>query len=139
MYGAGAGVTSDEAVARQWYRRAAEQGEADAQFTLGNLYYGGLGVPQDYAEAAKWFRQAADRGHARAQHQLSLMYQHGYGVRRNLVLAHMWMNLAVSRLPFDQGGLEARAAREAIAGRLTPEQLAEAHKLAREWKPTLGK
>jgi TPR repeat protein len=50
----------------KWYRLAADQGNADAQFYLGLLYDNGKGVPQDYAEAVKWLRKAADQGLADA-------------------------------------------------------------------------
>lgn len=41
--------------AERWYRAAAEQGAADAQEFLADMYAQGRGVPQDYGEAAKWF------------------------------------------------------------------------------------
>ena len=52
----------DYAEAVKWYRKAAEQGHARAQYSLGFMYYNGRGVPQDYAEAMKWYRKAADQG-----------------------------------------------------------------------------
>ncbi len=66
MYLNGQGVARDNAEAAKWYRKAAEQGDAGAQFNLGVMYGGGQGVPQDYAEAVKWFRKAADQGTANA-------------------------------------------------------------------------
>ena len=56
-----------------WYREAAEQGNADAQYALGRMYYNGEGVPRDEAEAVHWFRMAAELGHAEAQDQLARM------------------------------------------------------------------
>jgi TPR repeat protein len=55
------------------YRKAADQGNARAQFNLGVLYANGQGVAQDYAEAARWYRKAADQGHADAQNNLGLL------------------------------------------------------------------
>ena len=46
----------------------AEQGNADAQYNLGVMYYNGRGVRQDYAEAVKWYRQAAEQGYPQAQY-----------------------------------------------------------------------
>ena len=46
----------------KFYRLAAEQGYADAQYNLGVMYANGHGVSQDYAEAAKWYRLAAEQG-----------------------------------------------------------------------------
>ena len=45
----GQGVPQDYAEAVTWYRKAAEQGDADAQYNLGVMYAKGQGVPQDYA------------------------------------------------------------------------------------------
>jgi uncharacterized protein len=89
-------------------------------------------VPQDYAEAAKWHRKAADQGNAHAQNHLGVMYVHGQGVPQNYVLAHMWANLATAN------GLQlASATRDLAAAKMTPAQIAEAQRLAREWKPTV--
>jgi TPR repeat protein len=60
-------------------RRLADQGVADAQQNLGNMYRKGQGVPQDYAEAAKWFRKAAEQGRADAENNLGKMYENGLG------------------------------------------------------------
>ena len=54
----------------QELRKSAEQGYADAQFTLGECYYYGIGVTKDLAEAVKWFRQAAKQGEQRAKKAL---------------------------------------------------------------------
>ena len=113
----------------KWFRLAAEQGLASAQFNLGLMYDEGRGVPQDDQEAVKWYRLAADQGDALAQNNLGLMYRNGRGVPQDYVRAHMWVNLAAA-----QGQDEdRREAREAIAEMMTPAQIAEAQKLAREW------
>ena len=62
----GQGVQQDYVVAVKWYRRAAEQGDANAQYNPGFMYHYGQGVQQDYAEAVKWFRRAAEQGYAEA-------------------------------------------------------------------------
>jgi Sel1 repeat len=51
-------------------RPLADQGQADAQFNLGLMYYRGEGIPQNYVEAMRWCRLAADQGHAFAQSHL---------------------------------------------------------------------
>ena len=61
MYAKGRGVPQDDAEAAAWYRRAAEQGDADAQFGLGAMYAEGRGVPQDDPEAHTWLNLAASR------------------------------------------------------------------------------
>ena len=55
--------------------RLAEQGDADAQYNLGDMYARGDGVPEDDAEAVKWLRLAAEQGHADAQFSLDIMLQ----------------------------------------------------------------
>ena len=50
---------------------AAEQGHAQAQCDLGEMYYDGAGVPHDYAEAIKWWKLAAEQGHEEAQYNLA--------------------------------------------------------------------
>jgi TPR repeat protein len=57
-----------------WLRKAAEQGNADAQFDLGVMYDNGQGVPQDDKEAVVWLRKVAEQGPADAQYRLGLMY-----------------------------------------------------------------
>ena len=133
VYRKGQGVLQDYAVALKWYRLAAEQGFPDAQSDLGFMYDIGQGVPQDYAEAVKWYRLAAEQGHAIAQFNLGIMYDNGQGVPQDHMLAHMWLNLAASRSPPGEDYDEAVQLRDAVAERMTPVQIAEAQKLARQW------
>jgi TPR repeat protein len=121
-------VVQDYAEAVKWYRLAAAQGHAAAQSNLGTMYVNGQGVVQDYAEAVKWYRLAAAQGHAAAQSNLGTMYVNGQGVVQDYVRAHMWFNLgAVS------GKAEkATSNRDSLAAKMTPAQIAEAQKIARE-------
>ncbi len=135
MYANGQGVPQDYAEAVKWYRKAAEQGNAEAQHDLGLMYGEGLGVPQDYARAVKWYRKAAEQGYAYAQSNLGVMYGIGQGVPQDYVLAHMWFNLAVSKLPPGEARDRAVKNSDTAAERMTPAQISEAQKLAREWKP----
>ena len=57
-----------------WYRLAAEQGDASAQYNLGVMYAKGRGVLKDEAEAVRWYRLAAEQGDAYAQNNLGVMY-----------------------------------------------------------------
>ena len=134
MYAAGRGVPQDYAQAVRWYRKAAEQGNAEAQASLGNSYATGRGVPQDYAEEIKWTRRAAEQGNACAQLSLSMSYQTGRGVPQDFVHAHMWANLAAAQ-PESAVSRIATVARDTLAAKMTPAQIAEAQRLAREWKP----
>src|SRR4029078_1438391 len=81
LYGNGKGVPLDHAEAAKWYRKAAEQGYAKAQWYLGLEYYRGrTGLPRNFSEAVKWQRKAADQGIAEAQIELGNMYYRGEGV-----------------------------------------------------------
>ncbi len=84
----------------------------------------------DYATAFKEWRPLAEQGDADTQYNLGFMYAQGPGVPQDLVRAHLWVNLAVA-----QGDEDARKARYILAERMTPAQLAEAQRLAREWEP----
>ena len=85
----------DQAVT--WYRMAADQGVADAQFLLGALYMGGQGVAEDPVESAKWWREAADQGHANAQALLGSSYAQGRGVPEDMVQAARWYRKAAEQ------------------------------------------
>ncbi|MGO9018761.1 MAG: tetratricopeptide repeat protein [Syntrophobacteraceae bacterium] len=130
MYQCGHGVPKDYAEAAKWYRKAAEQGDMLGEWSLGEMYSVGEGVPQDYSEAFTWFRRAAEQGYLIAQCDLGRIYRDGVGVPQDLVQAHMWYNLAGA-----QGFSEAQKMRDILAKKMTPSQIAEAQRLAREWKP----
>jgi len=127
----------DYATALRLLRPLAAQGDAAAQYNLGLMYDEGRGVTRDDAQAVNWYRKAADQGDANAQNNLGFMYAEGRGVAQDYVLAYMWINLAAARMP--PGGENTREnavkARDGIAAKMTPEQIAEAQRLAREWKP----
>jgi len=116
----------------RWYRLAADQGFARAQYSLGFMHDNGRGVPQDDAEAARWYRLAADQGIARAQSNLGLLYENGEGVPQDYVQAHLWTNLAVAQSSGEDLNRRERN-RDIIAAKMTAEQVVEAQRLAREW------
>ena len=130
----GQGVPQDYAEAAQWYQLAADQGFTEAQYNLGVTYDEGEGVPQDDAEAARRYRLAADQGHVSAQFNLGLMYSSGKGVPQDDVEAHMWLNLATAHASAEERD-EYVKERDDVAARMTPEQIAEAQRRAREWTP----
>ena len=84
----------------------------------------------DYATALREWRPLARQGVAQAQYNLGLMYGKGQGVPQDYVLAHLWFNLAAA-----QGNEVASKNRDIIAENMTPADISEAQKLAREWKP----
>jgi uncharacterized protein len=105
----------DYATALRLFRPLADQGNGAAQKALA--------IINDYGFAAT-------KGNATAQFSLGFMYQKGLGVPQDYVRAYMWFDLAAA-----QGTKGAAEWREHIAARMAPEQIAEAQKLAREWKP----
>ncbi len=115
-------------------RQRAEQGMAKAQFSLGLMYYKGEGVPLNSVEAVRWFLAAAEQGYAWAQNNLGVMYANGQGVPQDYIQAQMWYNLAASDLTGDDREWAVKN-RDEIAEKMTSEQIAEAQRLAREWKP----
>ncbi len=78
-----------EATLREW-RPLAEQGDAQAQFYLGDMYTRGLGVAKDDAQAFHWYRKAAEQGVALAQHFLGVLYINGQGIAKDDAEAARW-------------------------------------------------
>lgn len=165
----GVGLTyeadADDAEAAKWYRKAADQGHTDAQYSLGNMSYRffmQFERMEDFAESIKWCRKAADRGHADAQYSLGLMCE----ADADYAEAAKWHRKAA-----DQGNAEAQyrigrmyveglgvrrnavqayrwlslaalchdpvviADRDSVATSLTPPQIARAQRLTRKLKP----
>ena len=96
-------------------------------------------MAQDYVEAVRYFRKAAEAGRDTAQFSLGMKYANGQGVVQDYVQAHMWTNLAVE-YRFSCGSAIAdkegcAALRDSVAARMTPAQILDAERLAREWKP----
>jgi hypothetical protein len=79
----------------------------------------------------------AEQGNALAQLGLGVMYANGQGVPQDYVRAHMWFNIAAAAAgASDVSVRDAIKWRDLVAARMTPAQIAEARRLAREWKPT---
>src|SRR5215472_7226449 len=134
LYYEGTGVPQNYLQAKQWFEEAAKQGHAGAQTNLGTMYLHGEGAVPNNRMALFWFNQAAEQGDARACAKLGLMYVQGRGVLQDFIQAHMWYNVSAA-----QGETRSAEARDALAQRMTPAQIAEAQQLAREWKPTKNK
>ena len=143
MFSYGQGVPQDYAEAMKWFRKSADQGKFDGEYYLGFFYAKGQGVTQDYAEANKWFRKSAAQGNLDAQSILGFNYASGRGVSQNMVEALKWSILAASQTIASQNNPNAGTLRDAaahnrdfFASKMSANQIAEAQKLAREWKPT---
>jgi TPR repeat protein len=130
-------VPQDQSEAAKWFHQAADQDDVVAQFHLGVMLAKGQGVPQDDVEAANWFRRAADLGDAQAQYNLGLFYAKGEAGEPDNVSAHMWFNLAATHFPPSDTDDRTAAVRnrDLAAEKMTPAQIAQAQKRAREWRP----
>src|SRR5260370_40769646 len=93
MYLGGYGVERDEAAAMAWFRKAADQGHANGQLSLGGLYY----ARKEYSSAASWYRRAAEQGNAVAQIRLGRQYAEGVGLSRDYVHAFQRVTVAAQR------------------------------------------
>ncbi len=116
----------------------AEQGDSDAQYNLALMYFLGEAISLDYKEAFRWFRASAMQGNSSAQGSLGAMYRKGLGLPQDHIQAHMWYSLAVADSELDQERRVWARNRDRIAEEMTSEQIAEAQRLAREWKPKTG-
>ncbi len=133
--------SGDYAAVTRHLRSLAEQGDANAQDHLGAVYDTGMmydaatgeGLPQDYAQALFWYRRAAEQGDADAQYNLGWMYAKGHGVPKDYIVAHMWFSIAASSEASFVRNLSVRF-RDQFASKMTPDQIAEAQRLAREWR-----
>ena len=101
-------LTMDRPWYRNWFRRSplpdreatkvrADDGDADAQFSLGLKYATSEGESQDYSQAVQWYLKAADQSHALAQFNLAQMYAAGHGVPRDDGQALTWFQKAAQQ------------------------------------------
>ena len=136
MYYNGEGTRRDYAEAMKWYRMAAERGDVESARRVGFMNANGQGVDKNEAEAVKWYRMAADKGDPESQNNLGVIYSSGKGVKEDHVQAHKWFTIAAARFPASEKDKRDKAMKnsELLAKKMKPEEVAEAQKLAREWK-----
>jgi TPR repeat protein len=111
---------------------SASRAKGDA--LLGFKYEHGLGVPQSFETAAALYERAAEQGDPTGQYLLGLMYNKGHGVWEDTVLAHKWLNLAATHAPPRYREQYLRI-RDAVASKMTPDQIYFAQQLAVQWAP----
>jgi uncharacterized protein len=112
----------------------ARNGDADAQFELGKNYETGrIGLPQDFSQAQYWYGKGAEQGDPFSEASLGILFNFGKGVPRDYVKALMWYERAVAH---SKGGDQESIVemRDALIEKMTHEQIAEAERLAKEWK-----
>jgi hypothetical protein len=151
MNGSG-GVQQDTREAMIEFQKAAEKGNAEAQYMLGQIYEdGGMGmavpdsdgsytngrvvnfhpVPNDFGLAAKWYRMAAKQGNALAQNHLGLIYADGRGVPQDYAEAYFWLSLASANGSHSStNGVDDR---DLAASHLTKTVLLQTQERARKW------
>lgn len=120
-----------------YYRRDGEpivlaRGSAHALGRLGFRYENGFGVPQDFATAADLYRRAAEQGDVFAQSRLGLSYDSGHGVPRDFILSYKWLDLAAARASRRERDFYRRL-RDAVAEKMSLEQVTEGQRLALIW------
>jgi hypothetical protein len=103
------------------FKKLAEQGDASAQYNLGNMYREGKGVPKDEQQAAAWYHKAAEQGVASAQYNLGMMYGKGVGFPKDNQASYFWFLLASA-----QGHQVAAELCDSYERLLSPEQCATA-------------
>jgi TPR repeat protein len=141
-------------------RKTADQGDAQAQYRLGEMYDTGERVAADDAEAVKWYRRAAEQGHPGAQWLLGYKYEYGSGVAVDNVESIKWFRRAAEQghgiaqfelamryhtgkgtakdpveaykwvLLAETNGIAVAAYKDLLEKEMTPEQIAEAQKQA---------
>jgi TPR repeat protein len=133
LYCNGQGVPQNYAQAAFWWRKAAEQGDDQAQFNLGLSCDKGRGVKKDHTQAAFWWRKAAEQGFAPAQHNLGVLYHYAQGVPRDYAEAYFWYALAAAGKADASNAKDAAKYRDKAASHLTPADLSREQERAREW------
>jgi TPR repeat protein len=90
----GDGVKQDFKKAVQWYKKAAKQGQRDAQYNLALCYLNGYGIEENEEKAMSLYFKAAERGHAQAQRALAASYYGGDGVEQDYEKTVYWAQQA---------------------------------------------
>lgn len=127
-YDSGRGIPQSYRKAREWYQKAADQGESYAEYFLGGLYENGQGVEQDARKAAELYQKSAEQNNVEGQKGLARLYQKGAGVLQDYVEALKWLDLAAI-----SGEATAIEMRDSLARRMTPQGVAKAQQLARRF------
>ena len=115
----------------EYFQQAAEQGHPLAKTSFAYFLLRGIGVPKDIEKASKLFHETAAYGDPGAHEELGRMYFEGEGVEKDIVEAYKWTFMATRSMT----QFEAPALLRKLKEQITPEQLTEAEKSIKEWKP----
>ncbi len=119
-------VNGDYKTALKELRPLAENGNADAQGFLGQMYFGGKGVPRDDRQAFNWTMRAAEQGDPSAHFTLGLWYAVGAGVSEDVVQSYMWIKLSAQN-GFSEAELILKGLEQE---RMSPDQILAADSMA---------
>lgn len=108
----------------------AEQGDANAQWMMGQTLLSASDLLEDATRAAWWLRRAADQGHGLAQRDLGMLHELGRGVEQSVEEAFFWYSLA----SVQESG-RAKLHRDAMKPQLTPAQQYAVSARLRDWRP----
>jgi TPR repeat protein len=98
MYAIGQGAKEDDAQAIAWWTKAADAGDAEAQWQLGLEYDSGQRVKRDYRQAVAWYRKSAEQGYGAAQVNLASILTGAFPpVEEDRVEAARWLQLAADQ------------------------------------------
>lgn len=92
-----------------WMESAANDGNSEAQYLLGDMYLQGRGVEKSELEAITWYGKAAEQNVAYAQYSLGVMYYNGQGTTQNLQEAYKWL---------ENAGLQGHSEAQYLLGRM---------------------
>ena len=130
------GAPQDYKKALKWFSISAKQGNAFGLYAIGLMYDQGNGLPMDHEEAVNWYTKSAEHGFTDAQIKLGFIYSDyaSSGVPHDKIKAHMWFYIADLK-----GNEMAHDLSRMTSNKMTPQQIAEAQKLAREWMERFNK
>ncbi len=151
-------ITDEYVVGLRWHDRGnyetvskywdplVEQGDCDAEYRTGLLYFLGRGKPQDNTKALSLWRKAAEGNQQRAQWALGDLYYQNEkaifhrcadcGIERDLVVALFWYRLFEKSAKYDGGKKYLAHIIPKISEDMTPDQIKKSATLASKWKPT---
>ena len=134
MYLGGRAIPKDEHEALFWYRKAASEGIAEAEFAMGEIYRNGEGVSADDRQAFEWYRKAADHGLAQAQVEIGEMCLHGEGTPAKAVEGLAWLYVAAM-----QGSEDAELSKEYAEQRMADTEISRARSLSHEYNARISR
>lgn len=133
-------------IAAKFWKPLSEEGDCDAQYAMGLLYFEGLGVGRSYKKAVQLWSESADQGQAQAQISLGAVYscisipyttldcKKGCGEEKDLVAGYKWFGVA-SEIGSPHEIQVAQDSMNRIISEMTPEQISEGDALIEAWEP----